>query len=859
MGTRGRDGTHTEVNVADTSTPPFVARESDLRTLQAHVDAARGGDGRFVVLETAFGGGHRALTGELFRVLSSDADDLLLWRVAFTEEEDGLRALLRMYATLFGLLHRTPLQRTRVEMVLNAQMPQHPKRVQTWFQSFIDGLHRGPKPGEETFQVGLPRDNPLLGLVEILHGIASKVPVFLEIQNVAACQSLAIYAFLEALLDVTRGHGRLLVVLHTEPTDTVGRAWMPGPWSDFLERRATDLHRVVLTPWGEEEVRAFTASRGVEVDAAALVGATGGRPGFVAEVLDFLQAENRIGEIRPGVTLASLTPTAADEDEIEAEAEAAPEAEAGGAPRRRKAVLADVPAVQHAAALLGHLFPSNVLADILGLERDSVDDVLDACGDLFAEQQFSDQLQSWLYTFKRPFFRFGVLEAHQAPEDRERALRVAAFMERFLAPRSLEFLGRTARTYAEAGETRRASLIRNLALSTDRPEVWGMTHELVANYDEVPWSDNLRKTVFMNLLDRLVQGGSVEVAERLFSETMQWATDKGDRALESWVLFAGSRLDYRRQDLYRARDRARDALTIAEAGEDRFRAAEIHNHLAMIELSDGNPNAALEQVGIALDRSDAPPIQAHAAFVRGLVARRDRKFPEAVEHFRKANEVAGGAGLGPLALEAAVSLGEALLGSRQTAQATDVLTRSVQIAQALQNPMRERAAVALLAQAQAAQDLKEAALQSARRTLELTESLGLKQFVPVDTYNLGLFTLVAGNATEAVALFRRARDGVNPNDQVLVRELNFNLGNALRSVGDTAEARKALEVALDLALKTRDVPKGLRIRETLADLSLAAGDRDAARAMLGAALAEAEAAELREDRKNLKRKIEGLG
>ncbi|MBN1334803.1 MAG: hypothetical protein JXB39_02470 [Deltaproteobacteria bacterium] len=839
--------------MAETSTPLFVARETDIQALRTHLEAARAGDGRMVLLEAPFGGGHRALTGELFRLLASEADDVLLWRVAFTEEEDGLRTLLRLYATLFGLLHRTPLQRTRVEMVLNAQMPQHPKRVQTWFQSFIDGLHRGPKPGEETFQVGLPRDNPLLGMVEILHGIASKIPVVLEIQNVSACQSVSIYAFLEALLDVVRGHSRMLVILHSEPSDEVGRAWMPGPWTDLLERRAADLHRISLVPWGEEEVRAFLRSRGVEADAAALVQAARGLPGFVAEIVDFLEAEGRLSEIRPGMTLATLTPTAADEGEIEAEEK--PEDAEG---KRRRAGLADVPPIQHAAALLGHLFPSNILADMLGLERDSVDDVLDACSDLFAEQQFSEPLQSWLYTFKRPFFRFGVLEAHQTPEDRERALKVAGFMERFLAPRSLEFLSRTSRAYAEAGEVRRAAIIRNLALSGDRPEVWGMAHELIGNYDEVPWSDSIRKSVYMNLLDRMIQGGSVDVAERLFGEVMQWASSKGDRALESWVLFAGSRLDYRRQDLYRARDRARDALTLVEALEDRFRAAEIHNHLAMIELSDGNPNAALEQVRTAGERSDAPPIQAHGAFVRGLVARRDRKFTEAVEHFRKANEIAGAAGLGPLALEAAVSLGEALLASRQTAQAADVLTRSVQIAQALQNPLRERAAVALLAQAQAAQDLKEAALQSARRTLELTESLGLKQFVPVDTYNLGLFTFVAGNATEAVALFRRARDGVNPNDQILVRELHFNLGNALRAVGETAEARKALETALDLAQKTKDVAKGLRIREILADLSLAEGDKDAARSMLNAALAEAEAAELREDRKNLKRKLEGL-
>ena len=67
--------------------------------------------------------------------------------------------------------------------------------------------------------------------------------------------------------------------------------------------------------------------------------------------------------------------------------------------------------------------------------------------------------------------------------------------------------------------------------------------------------------------------------------------------MQGWLLFSGSRMDFRRQDLYRARDRANDALTIFKAAEDKLKVAELQNHLAMIELADGKPEAALEAAG----------------------------------------------------------------------------------------------------------------------------------------------------------------------------------------------------------------------------------------------------------------------
>jgi tetratricopeptide (TPR) repeat protein len=137
--------------------------------------------------------------------------------------------------------------------------------------------------------------------------------------------------------------------------------------------------------------------------------------------------------------------------------------------------------------------------------------------------------------------------------------------------------------------------------------------------------------------------------------------------------------------------------------------------------------------------------------------------------------------------------------------------------------------------------------------------LGLKQFIPIDTYNVGLFSLMAGKVNEAVALFRKAQEGLNPNDQMLAKELYFNLGGALKTIGEFAEAAKAFEACLGPATQARDVRKLVVARAELGDLAQRAGDLAGAKRYLKAALEDAEKAELKEERKQIKRRLEALG
>ena len=381
------------------------------------------------------------------------------------------------------------------------------------------------------------------------------------------------------------------------------------------------------------------------------------------------------------------------------------------------------------------------------------------------------------------------------------------FMERFLVPRGYGFITKTARVYAENKAPQRAAVLRSIALSNDAPDVWGLSYDATRYFDEVSWPDALRRTIYMNLLDRLIGNGPVATAEKVHTEATSWAADNADAEMNAWLLFAGSRLDARRQDFYRARDRAKEALKQYKGIGNPVRLAEIHNHIASVELQDNNPNAALEQVKQALElgkvknadgqEAYVPNILARAEHLRGLIARRGGKPSEAAEHFRRANEVAGQAGIAGVALDSGLAFGEALLANGQTEEARTALDRVVQIARQLRNAPRERSACELLAQAEAGLRNFDKALAHGHRVLELTRSLKYEQALPIDLYNLGFFNYAMNKPTEALTFFRQAETRVGTlGNHPVVRELYYFMGLAALRSGNLDEARQALRNGL---------------------------------------------------------------
>ena len=91
-----------------------------------------------------------------------------------------------------------------------------------------------------------------------------------------------------------------------------------------------------------------------------------------------------------------------------------------------------------------------------------------------------------------------------------------------------------------------------------------------------------------------------------------------------------------------------------------------------------------------------------------------------------------------------------------------------------------------------------------------------------------------------------------------LRELNLNTGLAYVQIGATGQAATAFGAALGLARQAKDPRKIMVICENLATIQLDRGDKKGAEKLLQEALAAAEAASLREERKGIRRRLDEL-
>ena len=855
------------------ATETFLARQADIDFLTARFQEAEAGKLSTVLIHAPLGGGKRALLGQFAKSLSANDTEALHWRPVLVDEEDGLKTLLRMYAALFAPLHANPALRGKVEMLINAQLPSHPKRVQGWLKAFVEGMRSGaPKDGSDKFQVRMPKDNPLIAIVEVLAAISTKMPVVANIQNIHSSNSIGIHGMLEALFDRCADN-KMFLLLTSEAMNESSKSWFPPPLLHLLQRREASINVHELLPWGSDEVSAYLSSKELSSDAESITRITKGRPAYVAELIDYLSDNDDLSKDLTGQSLATLMPNQVDESELEAG-----EDSANG---RKHAGASNLDSVALSAAFLGTAFPSRLVADIGGWEQESVDDLLDAAGGIFQEDQFSKPFQTWVYRFTKTTWRQGVLDQwfdneETAEEATEHGRKAATFMERFLVPQGSQFIPKTARLWAEMGQPNRANALTQMALGSDKPEIWAMTHDLMRYFENTEFSDRMRRSVLMSLLDKMVQGGAVEQADKLYNEANEWAAEKEDRQMQAWILFAGSRLDLRRQDHFRARDRAKDSLTIYKALEQNQRVAELLNHQAMIEFTDGKTNEALELVNQAMEAGQietpdgkkvTPRVAASGEFLRGMVARRTKKFDDAAKHFRTANEIAGNTGQPGLALDSGLNYGECLLLSGKTKEAADSLKRVATIAEALKNGPRLRTACSLLTQAHGALKDPKAALEWAKKTLSLTQQLKFNQFMAIDLYNLGFFTMVDGDLKGALDLMRESKKTANlQRDVHFAKELLFNLGVAAAQLGAKnkdrellTEAKEAFSQCLPAAKHAKDAGKVVACSDNLAGLILSLdNDKDAAIQMIKDAISVADQASMKDQKKALSKKLETL-
>ena len=206
-----------------------------------------------------------------------------------------------------------------------------------------------------------------------------------------------------------------------------------------------------------------------------------------------------------------------------------------------------------------------------------------------------------------------------------------------------------------------------------------------------------------------------------------------------------------------------------------------------------------------------------------------------------------------------MKIGEILFMSKQFSKAADELSRVAQLANQLKAPVQERAACALLAQAHGAQKNFEAALQFATRTLQLSQQLKFEQVMAADFYSVGLFNLLQNKPSEAVAFFKQASSrvasGGNPG---FLKELYFNMGQALLQIGEKGAAEQSLQNAIKPAVEAKDVQKSRIAYQQLGDLAHARNEISKSSEMYNNALRIAKESNDKEAQKDIKRRMKDL-
>jgi tetratricopeptide (TPR) repeat protein len=349
------------------------------------------------------------------------------------------------------------------------------------------------------------------------------------------------------------------------------------------------------------------------------------------------------------------------------------------------------------------------------------------------------------------------------------------------------------------------------------------------------------------------------------------------KATRGLMLQFGSQLDERRQDKYRARNRAQQALDIFRELDDKAQQGEVLCRLARIEFVDGQLNAAQQRIQEAEETvGDLPAVRSHTSFLRGLLLQKENNLPEAEKAFAQANQLAGHPQVqrATMALDAGLKLGEVLAQQKKLPESADVLSKVTQIAQTIRNPGAEHSASRMLTQIRDALKQHEGALAAANRCIQLAQSMRRADLLIVDVNTTGVLNLKLGKNTEGVALFQQAlklmQDTQNSNLD-LRRELMFNLGEGQRKIGENKAAKGNLEGALQIAdrqikqlqQQNRKIPaqfiqRLIGIREAAAKASRDSGDASSAKQHFAEGIKMAEAIKDKESRKRLKNESQGL-
>jgi tetratricopeptide (TPR) repeat protein len=881
----------------------FVGRENDINNLRAHWDAASEGNSRCLHVTATLGGGKHVLVSSMCKYAYEKTPNSIIVRTNLPVESTSQSIMLALYSSLYSAVLSKPELKGKVEMSLTMQASSAGERTKRWLDGFVGNIKSiAPNPESDQHKVNIPNDNPLLGYIEIITALSKEFPVVLDLRGVHHVYSLPFFTTLNALFSHTQQDDsslKLLIVLQSEGVEG-NEAWVAPPFQLFLERYSDNLHNIVVDPWGVNETKAYLESKSFEVgNAEQLTTINSGRPVMIAEMAKWIHEDEDFAKRFPELTLeniANITPNPEELEEDSESEEAGDEPEASDeekAPKPRKAGADDAGDVAYLAALMGVSFPSGFIARMGNYTSDSIDDLLDAT-EIYDELQMSEPLKTWIYRFTKSIYRDSILSTRTSEDDQKVAKNVARFYEQFFAGMGPGFMAKTIRLHADNGDNNRAEMLINRALLAEEPQWWQATYEIIKNKSFVDWEKRLIRTTYLRLGEIASTGARPEDAERLIQEALGWIDSQlktfdgkeGEEieqqvkvytATRGLMLQFGSQLDERRQDKYRARNRAQSALDIFRGLEDKAQIGEVLCRLARIEFVDGQIDTALTRIEEAEEAvGDLAAVRSHTFFLRGLLLQRQQKLEDAEKAFAQSNQLAGHPQVqrASMALDAGLKLGEVLAQQKKYAPAADVLTKVVKIAQNVRNGLAEHNACRMLTQVRDVLGQHESALGTANRAIQLAQGMRRGDLLPVDVNTAGVLNLKIGRSTEGVALFQQAlklmQDTQNSNLD-LRRELMFNLGEGQRKIGENKAAKGNLEGAISIAGKqitqlqqqNRKIPaqfvqRLINIRQAAAGASRDSGDKGAAKGHLEEAIKMADAIKDNETRKKLKGELRDL-
>ena len=752
------------------STETVISRGAEIATLERSLTEARGGTPQLVVIEGEEGSGRRTV---VTTALKNSGEGILPLRAHFIEGEDGLRVLLRLYAGLFGALHRDATLKASVETYLAEQAVEKAsdERMGQWIKAFQEGLAKeAPQSDSPTFQVTIPRASPFLGLMELLILLSRRFTILLELGDSHNVLSFPFWAFTHAMMArISRDKAPVCVVMW-HPRQATDEEGAPVLLRQLLAGVPADIGQteIQLPLFTQDQLGELASSRhpGLSLNGdqlARLEEVSGGRPGWACQVLDRLAEQKRLATNGDGKWKLEGDSSAFDPASLLPAFPAADDA------RLRR--------VLQVAALEGRTFTSTVIADVLDLKKDEVEDLLDDLDEHIREVVHHEALGCYLYRFNSALLH-RQLAASISPHARaEQARTLAELLERKYVPRAGEMAFKGARLWREAGEPRRAANLLGLITAMERPDLLQMGYEIFRVDIHAGYGAMVVRGLHLSLAEKLSGNGPVQLGMEVMNSLAFWASENKVEDLAPWIAF------YRGRFLQRANQPAEAAKFADEARsgfarqKNAIKEAESLNLLASIELGRGELGKVMEYSQRVLGLSQFIPVVAQARFMKGLVHKGRGELQPAVEDLKAALDSSAKVGNLALHADAGLNLAETLLMGNNAPAAEGLLNQLLQLTRQQKMQPRERGALSLLAKTYGAMKDLPRARANASEALKLARSLKNRLAEGADLFDLGLFSYQDGDLDEAQIYLKEAEAAVREVAfPPLMTEILFHLG-----------------------------------------------------------------------------------